>query len=103
MHPGDQSRAARAEAAQLETTAPLSGQLPSPASPNGDGHAGEPAQPVSRPLMGRRWAALAWTIGGVALFVLLLRIALSLGVASDVANNELQAWDMLHGHLLLHG
>ena len=51
----------------------------------------------------RAWAALAWTVGGIALYALLLRIALTENVSSDPANNVLQAWDMVHGHLLLHG
>ncbi len=34
---------------------------------------------------------------------MLLRIALTENVSSDPANNVLQAWDMVHGHLLLHG
>ncbi len=53
--------------------------------------------------MRRSWAALAWSAGGIALFVLLLRISLTTAISSDGANNALQAWDMLHGHLLLHG
>lgn len=51
----------------------------------------------------RRWAAAAWVGGGLALFAFFLRISLSSAVNSDGANNALQAWDMLHGHLLLHG
>ena len=39
----------------------------------------------------------------MALFALYLRISLTVPVTSDGANNALQAWDMLHGHLLLHG
>jgi len=53
--------------------------------------------------MPRGRAALAWTAGGLALYALLLRIALTQNVSSDPANNVLQAWDMVHGHLLLHG
>lgn len=53
--------------------------------------------------MRRGWAALAWAAGGAALFVLFLRITRTRGVTSDAANNALQAFDMLHGHLLLHG
>lgn len=49
------------------------------------------------------WAAAAWTGGGLALFVFFLRISLGSLVDSDGANNALQAWDMLHGHALLHG
>jgi hypothetical protein len=39
----------------------------------------------------------------LVLFAFFLRISLSSPVNSDGANNALQAWDMLHGHLLLHG
>jgi hypothetical protein len=53
--------------------------------------------------MSRGWAALAWTVGGLALYAVLLRIALTENVSSDPANNVLQAWDLAHGHLLLHG
>jgi hypothetical protein len=52
----------------------------------------------------RRWrAAAAWAGGGLALFAFFLRISLGSRVDSDGANNALQAWDMLHGHVLLHG
>ena len=44
-----------------------------------------------------------WIIGCMALFAFYLRISLTAAVNSDGANNALQAWDMLHGHLLLHG
>jgi hypothetical protein len=53
---------------------------------------------VRRPL-----AVAAWIAGCIALFALYLRISLTAYVTSDGANNALQAWDMLHGHLLLHG
>jgi hypothetical protein len=48
-------------------------------------------------------AAATWIVGCMALFALYLRISLTVPVTSDGANNALQAWDMLHGHLLLHG
>ena len=52
----------------------------------------------------RRWgAAAAWAAGGAALFAFSLRISLSSRVNSDGASDTLQAWDMLHGNLLLHG
>ena len=35
--------------------------------------------------------------------IFFLRISLGSRVNSDGANNALQAWDMLHGHVLLHG
>ena len=39
----------------------------------------------------------------MALFAFYLRVSFTGHVTSDGANNALQAWDMLHGHLLLHG
>jgi hypothetical protein len=48
-------------------------------------------------------AAAAWIAGVLALFALYLRISFTGHVTSDGANNALQAWDMVHGHLLLHG
>jgi hypothetical protein len=68
----------------------------------------QPSQPERRAARGYRWvrrllAALAWIGGCVALFGFYLRISHSSYVTSDGANNALQAWDMLHGHLRLHG
>jgi len=57
----------------------------------------------ARPPTPRGRAALAWTVGGLALYAVLLRIALTENVSSDPANNVLQAWDMVHGNFLLHG
>src|SRR5579863_8173185 len=51
----------------------------------------------------RLWAALAWVAGCIALFAFFLRISLSSPTNSDSANIALQAWDLLHGHILLHG
>ena len=56
-----------------------------------------------RPAARRWWAAAAWAGGALALFACFLRISLGSRVNSDGANNALQAWDMLHGHVLLHG
>jgi hypothetical protein len=51
----------------------------------------------------RRWlAAVAWLLSGAVLFVCYLNISRSEPVNSDGAANALQAWDMLHGNLLLH-
>lgn len=52
---------------------------------------------------GRWWRAGAWVIAAIGLFAFLLRISLSYHMDSDGANSALQAWDMLHGHILLHG
>jgi hypothetical protein len=51
----------------------------------------------------RWWAAAAWAGAAVALFAFFVRISLSGRVNSDGANSALQAWDLVHGHLLLHG
>jgi hypothetical protein len=67
------------------------------------GQAPVPHRPATRPAARRPWAALAWAAGAAALFALYLRIKLAGAPSSDPANNALQAWDLLHGHLLLHG
>lgn len=59
--------------------------------------------PTSRRAVRRWWLAAAWICCGIALFAFLLRISLSYGMNSDGANNALQGWDILHGHVLLHG
>jgi hypothetical protein len=59
----------------------------------------------------RRWVKwltwLAWPIGlieaAIVLFVCYLQVSRTERVSSDGASNALQAWDMLHGNLLLHG
>jgi hypothetical protein len=52
----------------------------------------------------RRWlAALGWLLCGVLLFVCYLRVSRTVPTNSDGAANALQAWDMLHGNLLLRG
>jgi len=61
------------------------------------------AAPAARPGPQRWLAAAAWVVGSLALGALYLRISRSSFVDSDGANNSLQAWDLLHGHLLLHG
>ena len=65
-------------------------------------HLERPAGPEHR-CVRRPLAATTWIVGCMALFALYLRISLTVPVTSDGANNALQAWDMLHGHLLLHG
>jgi hypothetical protein len=58
------------------------------------------------PLRPRRETA-AWAAGtaaaAVALFTCYLRQSRTVAVGSDGASQALQAWDMLHGNLLLHG
>jgi hypothetical protein len=57
------------------------------------------ALPEARRLRG----AAAWIAGGLALVALFTRISMAGEMNSDGANIALQGWDMLHGHLLLHG
>jgi hypothetical protein len=57
----------------------------------------------TRPAAHPRLAAAAWVAGSFALFWLFLRISLSSYVNADGAINALQAWDLLHGNVLLHG
>jgi hypothetical protein len=47
-------------------------------------------------------AALAWLLIATGLFACYLRISRTVPANSDGAANALQAWDMLHGNLLLH-
>ena len=52
----------------------------------------------------RSWAvAAAWVLGVLAAFASYLQLARTRAVNSDGAGQALQAWDMLHGNLLLHG
>jgi hypothetical protein len=60
-------------------------------------------QPEARPPVRRLVAVLAWLVGSAAVLTLLLFVAGGEAFSSDPANNALQAWDLLHGHLLLHG
>jgi hypothetical protein len=71
--------------------------------------AARPARPA-RPARHRRRrqpAALAWPLGiaftALALFACYLRQSQTVAVGSDGASQALQAWDLLHGHLLLPG
>src|SRR5262245_62949767 len=55
----------------------------------------------------RRRARWAWVAGlagaAVVLFMAYLRLSGTYAATSDGADQALQAWDMLHGNLLLHG
>ena len=72
---------------------------------------GRPSEGHPRPGRGRPyrarpgwwlWAA-GLTAAGVLLFTVYLRLTNTYPEDSDQANLGLQAWDMLHGNLLLHG
>ena len=57
-----------------------------------------------RALRLRPWAVTAvWVLGVIAAFACYLQLARTRAVNSDGAGQALQAWDMLHGNLLLHG
>ena len=51
-----------------------------------------------------RWAWLAaFAVAAIALFLCYLRFAGTYPTDTDGSDQALQAWDMLHGNLLLHG
>jgi hypothetical protein len=66
-----------------------------------------PGWPLSRQALATRGRRAAWAAGlaaaSVFLFLCYLRISRTVPVNNDGASNVLQAWDMLHGNLLLHG
>ncbi|HEX6450532.1 MAG TPA: hypothetical protein VF060_13845 [Trebonia sp.] len=54
--------------------------------------------------MRKRWLPVAaWILSAVAAFVVYLRLANTKAVNSDGSSQALQAWDILHGNVLLHG
>jgi hypothetical protein len=60
-------------------------------------------KPASPPAA-RRWlAAAAWAGAGLVVFAFFLRISFGARIDSDGANSVLQGWDLIHGHLLMHG
>ena len=71
----------------------------------GDDKAPGPAGPTGpRALKLRPWAVTAaWVLGVIAVFTANLRLSRTRAVNSDGAGQALQAWDMLHGNLLLRG
>jgi hypothetical protein len=74
-----------------------------PPPPRRDASQAGPEDPGVRPAGRAWWAAAAWIGGAIALFAVVLRISNSFPMDSDAANNALQAWDILHGNVLLHG
>jgi hypothetical protein len=66
-----------------------------------------PGWPPSRQVLAtcrrRAGRAAGLAAAAVVLFLCYLRISRTVPVNSDGASNVLQAWDMLHGNLLLHG
>jgi hypothetical protein len=51
----------------------------------------------------RWWPLAAWAVAGLAVFAFFVRISYGGRIDSDGANSALQAWDLIHGHLLLRG
>jgi hypothetical protein len=63
----------------------------------------ESARPSAKQSLLRRFGPAAlYPVVAVALFLMFLRISDTFPMISDGANNALQGWDLLHGHLLLH-
>ena len=60
-----------------------------------------------RQAAGRRlawaWGAALFAVAVIVLWIAYLHVSRTQRVESDGASNALQAWDMLHGNLLLHG
>jgi len=75
-----------------------------PQSPARAASSGGSAEPGRLPGGRRRWAAIAtYLLAGVVLFTVYLRLSETYTLNSDSANILLMGWDLLHGHLLLHG
>jgi hypothetical protein len=72
--------------------------------PEDDGAPG-PAGPAGLGALKLRPLAVTavWVLGAIAAFASYLRLSRTRAVNSDGAGQALQAWDMLHGNLLLHG
>jgi hypothetical protein len=71
---------------------------PLPAPPGG-----HPAGAALRGRWDQSRHLLAWPAAAAVLFACYLRVSGTVPVNSDGASDALQAWDMLHGNVLLHG
>jgi hypothetical protein len=72
----------------------------------GEAQDAPPGSPLrQRPVRpaGRWTAAALWAAAGLILFLCYWRLSWTALINSDGASNALQAWDMLHGNVLLHG
>ena len=74
------------------------GRLPRRADGNGAAGPAADRGPARRTLVGG-----AWAVAALAAFAVYLRLASTRAVNSDGASQALQAWDMLHGNVLLRG
>jgi len=94
--------------ADIDAGADAASETDAPASPGSgtiipqqaDGDSTQP--PAKRSLPRRFGPAALYLVVGVGLFLAYLRISETFEMNSDGANNALQGWDMLHGHVLLH-
>ena len=68
-----------------------------------DAPAADPGRPAGRPSRARLAWIGAYVVAGVVLFLCYLRVSGTQPISSDGGSNALEAWDMLHGNLLLHG
>ena len=68
-----------------------------------DAPAPDPGRPAGRPSRARLAWIGAYVVAGVVLFLCYLRVSATQPISSDGGSNALEAWDMLHGNLLLHG
>ena len=64
---------------------------------------GHPAGAALRGRWDQSRHLLAWPAAAAVLFACYLRVSGTVPVNSDGASDALQAWDMLHGNVLLHG
>jgi hypothetical protein len=81
-----------------KSSAPVSAHEPTTTKPVG------PKQPAGPAVIRRRvlaWAAVVLAV--VLLFVAYLQVSRTYPENSDESNTLLMAWDLLHGHVLLHG
>jgi hypothetical protein len=80
---------------------PASGETQSIAGPASSARL---ADRENRPDIRQRLAVIAvYLLAGVLLFLVYLRLSQTYQLNSDSANILLMGWDLLHGHLLLHG
>jgi hypothetical protein len=104
----DQSVAALVAVANGQAVADPKGAAVARRDPGSRGVPGAGDAEGHRPRRWVKWLTrLAWPIGlieaAIVLFVCYLHVSRTEQVSSDGASNALQAWDMLHGNLLLHG
>ncbi len=99
------------EAALITSAQPGDAAVAAPPAPDPESVPGAAAPARRRPRDGWRAAVrpatllapAGWAATAMALFFCYLRLSRTTPINSDGASNALQAWDMLHGNMLLHG